>query len=68
MLPQRPTPDRLDGLRRDFPKLFRTPEALLLTGQPAQLGTSKPSELAVLLNELIERGPELAVLIDGELL
>jgi len=67
VLPQRPTPDRLGELRCDFPKLFRAPEPPLLAGQRVLLGTFEPGELAVLLHELTERAPELAVLIDGEL-
>ena len=65
MLSRLPEPRRLDSLRRDFPKLFRVPATALLAGQGVQLGSFEPGELAVLLKELTECGPELTVLIDG---
>jgi len=65
MLPRPPETNRLDALRRDFPKLFRASSPPLLAGQIVQLGTFEPGELTVLLDELAARGPELVVLING---
>lgn len=65
MLPRSLEPGRLDGLQRDFPKLFRAPSPPSSDGQIVQLGTFEPGELTVLLDELAARGPELVVLING---